>query len=217
MTGDRLPQACDQIECFQKVYLIRHGWHTSLVFNRSGISPVDWPESTAIQNANFIEVGWGDEGYLCSSFLNPFVMAKAGCVPSRSAIHVAGFAERPETFFDESQIIEFQLTSSQMRKLHRFIHASYARDQNDCPIRLAPSKYGVGAIYRSTGYYYLPNTCNVWTARALAKAEVPVAAPLSTFAQSLVLQSKCVGRETQKRSTVLPVIYPFCNFDSPGR
>ncbi len=210
---------CAELSCDQNgattIYLIRHGWHTSLAVKRCEISTADWPESMAIQNANFIEVGWGDEGYLCSHFLNPLVLVNAGCLPSRSAIHLAGFRAPPEVFFDESQIIEIDVSPDKMRKLCRFIHQSYARDDNNCPIYLEPSLYGAGGIYRSKGHYYLPNTCNIWTAKALAAAEIPVAVPLCTFAQPLVCQSKSFGREIQKGSTVLPVMYPFYNFNRP--
>jgi uncharacterized protein (TIGR02117 family) len=211
--------ACDRASCHQvcgsTIYLVRHGWHTSLVIKRCEISTADWPESVAIPNANFIEVGWGDEDYLCSRFLNPLVLVKAGCLPSRGAIHVAGFQESPKVFFDESQIIEIKVTPQEMRKLCRFIHHSYARDQNGCPIHLRASLYGCGGIYRANGYYFVPNTCNIWTAKALVAAERPVAVALCTFAQPLVCQSKSFGREVQQRSTVLPVLYPFLNFHSP--
>ena len=55
----------------------------------------------------------------------------------------------------------------------------------------------------------------VYSAKALAAAEIPIAVPLCTFAQPLVCQSKSIGQEVQKGSTVLPVIYPFYNFDRP--
>ena len=214
--SDCVELSCDQA-CANTIYLIRHGWHTSLAIKRCEISTADWPESMAIQNANFIEVGWGDEGYLCSRFLNPLVMVNAGCLPSRSAIHLAGFRAPPQVFFEESQIIEIKVTPDKMRKLCCFIHESYARADNKCPIYLGPSLYGTGGIYRANGHYYLPNTCNIWTAKALAAADIPVAVPLCTFAQPLVCQAKAQGREVQNGSTVLPVIYPFFNFNRPHR
>lgn len=211
---DAVKLPCDQI-CTRKIYLIRHGWHTSLAVKRCEIFVGDWPESTAIQDGNFIEVGWGDEDYLCSRFLNPLVMVKAGCLPSRSAIHVAGFHQPPEVFFENSQIIEIDVPAEKMRKLCRYIQQCYARDRHGCPIKLGPSIYGVGGIYRANGHYYLPKTCNIWTANALAAADIPLVVPLCTFAQPLVCQSKSFGREVNKRSTVLPVMYPFFNFDRP--
>ena len=203
--------------CAQTVYLVRHGWHTSLAFDRCQVSTVDWPESLTLQNSNHIEVGWGDEDYLSSHFLNPLLAVNAGCLPSHSAIHVAGFQEPPEVFFDQTHVIEIKVTPDEMRKLCRFMHESYARDEKGCPIYLGESLYGVGGIYRSNGCYYVPKTCNVWTAKALAVADLPVAVPLCTFAQPLVWQSKAFGREVHKGSTVLPVIYPFFNFDRPQR
>jgi uncharacterized protein (TIGR02117 family) len=197
------------------IYLIRHGWHTGLAVNRSEISTADWPESMVFQDAKFIEVGWGDEAYYRARFMNPLVMAKAAFLPSRSAIHVVGIREPLQGFFAESQIIEIKVTPRQMRKLCRFIHDSYACDENAAPRQLCAAHYGSGGIYRANGRYYIPNTCNIWTARALAAAECPVAVPLCTTAEPLVVQSKRFGTEVQKRSTMLPVIYPFFNFEPP--
>ena len=198
------------------VYLIRHGWHTGLAIKRTEISAADWPESEVFHDANFIEVGWGDEAYYRARYMNPFVLANAAFLPSRSAIHVAGIRQPPEVFFEHSQIIEIKITPKQMRKLCRFIHDSYACDESGSPRYLAPALYGSGGIYRANGCYYIPKTCNVWTATALAAAECPVAVPLCTIAPPLMLQSKMFGVEIQKKSTILPVIYPFVNFESPS-
>ncbi len=208
------PLATDDA-CCNSVYLIRHGWHTALAVKRAEISPVDWPESLALDDANFVEIGWGDASYLRAGFMNPIVMLNAALLPSRSAIHVAGFREPLEVFFEDSQIIEIKVTPGQMRKLCRFIHDSYKCDANDSPRLLGSALYGSGGVYLSNGYYYIPNTCNIWTAKALKAADCPVAVPLCTIAHPLVLQSKRFGHEIKKSSTVLPVIYPFCNFRRP--
>jgi hypothetical protein len=97
----------------------------------------------------------------------------------------------------------------------QFIRDDYQRDANGAPQYLGPALYGTGGIYESRGYYFLPNTCYVWTAKALAAADCPVAVPLCTVAQPLVLQSRMFRQEVQKGSTLLPVIYPFVNFDRP--
>lgn len=212
--GSPIGGVCES-ETSPTVYLVRHGWHTSLAFRRWEISTGDWPESQQIPDGNYLEVGWGDADYLCSRFLNPLVAVKAGCLPSRSAIHVVGFAEPPETFFDQSQVIEIPVSHQQMRALCRYIHESYECDEQGHPIRLGDPRYGEGGIYQSDGFYYVPKTCNVWTARGLAAAELPVLTPLCTFADPLVWQTKSFGNETQKGGTFLPVIYPFFNFDCP--
>ena len=114
------------------IYLIRHGWHTGLALKRAEIPASAWPESQLLEDANFIEVGWGDEAYLRSSFMNPFVMLNAAFLPSRSAIHVAGIRHSPENFFAHSQIVKIPVTDQQMHSLCRFIHDSYARDDTGC-------------------------------------------------------------------------------------
>ena len=200
----------------KSVYLVRHGWHTSLVFKRAEISSCDWPESQQIPAACFVEVGWGDEAYLKSGCPNPLVLANAACLPSRSALHVTAIRDSLGCFFPKSQIVRVKLSACQMRKLCRFIHDSYAHNDCGCPIRVAPAIYGAGSIYRADGCYYLPKSCNVWTAKALEAAGCPVAVPLCTLATPLMLQAKAFGCEIKKGSKV-PAIYPFLNFHRPPK
>lgn len=199
------------------IYLIRHGWHTGLALRTCDLFVDEWPEAIRFHDAQFIEIGWGDEAFYRSRFMWPWVVAHAAFLPSRSAVHVAGIHESLETFFPDSQIMEIPVTADQLRSLCRFMHRSYAHDDRGVPHYLGPALYGRGGFYRSTGYYFLPNTCNVWTARALAAAKCPIAVPLCTTAQAVVWQTRGFGREIQKRSHVLPVIYPFVNFDRPTR
>ena len=197
------------------VYLVRHGWHTGLIVRRCDVCAQDWPEIRLFDDSTFIEVGWGDAGYLCSKLPGPIVLANAAFLPSRSAIHVAGFDCPPEIFFQDSQIIEIKMSAERVGRLCRFVHHDLARDDAGGLRRLGPPIYGRGGIYQSKGYYFLPNTCNVWTARGLAAADCPVAVPLCTIAPPLVLQSKRFGREIHDGLGKLPVIYPFVNFDRP--
>ena len=104
-----------------------------------------------------------------------------------------------------------------MRLLCRFIHESYHCDKQGNPQFLAPALYGSGGIYSSEGCYYIPKTCNIWTAKALAAAECPIVVPVCTIAGPLVLQARSFGDEIQKGANFLPVIYPFVNFDRPKR
>jgi hypothetical protein len=194
------------------VYLIRHGWHTCLAFQQSEISTADWPESIAFAEFDFVEVGWGDRDYLLAPGLNPLVLAKAALLPSSSAIHVAGIRGPLDDFFPESQIIAIDVTPTQMRQICRFIHDSYACQGMEAAAPLRPAFYGSGGVYPSRGSYYLPKTCNVWTAKALAAGGCPVVVPLCTLSLPLTQQAKSFGREIQRGSNLLPVVYPFCNF-----
>lgn len=199
------------------IFLIRHGWHTGLAMRTCDIFPDEWPEATLFHDAEYVEIGWGDESFYRSRFMWPWVVANAAFLPSRSAVHVAGIHEPLERFFPDSQIFEIPVTADQLRALCRFLHHSYAHDEQGTPHYLGPALYGYGGFYRSPGYYFIPNTCNVWTARALAAAKCPIAVSLCTTAQGVVLQTRGFGQEVQKRSHVLPVIYPFINFERPKR
>lgn len=209
----RLPDS----QCQHTIYLVRHGWHTGLALRTSEISTVDWPESMVFEDEDFIEVGWGDQAYLAARFPHPLILINAAFLPSRSAIHVAGIRGPVGKFFADSQIVAIRISSRQMRQLCRFIHESYRCDANGNPRLRSAALYGSGGIYSASGYYYVPNTCNVWTAKALSAADCPVVVPLCTFASPLVFQTKSFGDEVQPGSNLLPVIYPFVNFDRPDR
>ena len=209
---------CDSPECSKSIYVIRHGWHTGIAIKRSDISFCQWPEIQSLCDCEFVEVGWGDEGYLRSRFPNPVVMANAAVLPSRSAIHVVGLPCSPEKYFSESQVVKIPVSSSQMTKLCQHLHECYASDDGDRPQKVARPKYGHGngGVYRANGYYFLPNTCNVWTARALRAADCPVIVPLCVLSRPTMIQTKCIGTEINQGSDILPVLYPFVNFKRPG-
>ena len=189
---------------------------TRLAIRPADIPPEQWPEAQSLKAATFIEVGWGDAAYYQSPFINPVVVATAAFLPTKSAIHVAAIQQPLEQFFPESEIVQISLNRRQMQKLCRFIRDSYARDEGGDPQYLGPAIYGRGGFYRANGYYYLPKTCNVWTAKALEAAGCPVLVPLCTLAQPLVLQTKPFADHVQTASP-LPVIYPFINFDRSPR
>ena len=108
------------------------------------------------------------------------------------------------------------MSSQQVGQLCRFISNDYARDENGGPQYLGPALYGTGGIYQSKSYYFLPNTCNVWAARGLAAADYPVVVPICAVAQPLVMQSKTFGQEIHNGSSIVPVMYPFVNFNRPA-
>ena len=76
---------------------------------------------------------------------------------------MAAFNCPPEIFFQDSQIIEIKMSAERVGRLCRFVHHDLARDDAGGLRRLGPAIYGRGGIYQSKGYYFLPNTCNVWT------------------------------------------------------
>ncbi len=186
------------------VYIVNNGWHASFVVKRDDIPPEVWPESRDFPNATYLEVGWGDKDYYMASGFNLWYAFKALFWPTASVLHIVGFSDPIEVFFPESEIIEIPLSLSGFERLCDTIHDSYAKDGNGRPVPVGPGLYGESRFYLSREKYHLFKTSNVWTAKALRSAGVPVRPLLSITAGGAASQARTFGR-------------PFSPEESPGK
>ena len=183
----------------EPVYLINNGWHASLVVKREDIQTRIWPESADFPEAIYLEVGWGDRDYYTANRFHLWYAVKAVFWPTSSALQIVGFREPVDQFFPESEIIEIDLSPEGFARLCAYFHDSYAHDAGGHPISLGPGRYGNGRFYLSDEKYHLFKTSNVWTARALRSAGVPIHPLLSITAGSLAFQARRIGRPDSNR------------------
>lgn len=176
----------------RSVYVVAQGWHAGIVFRRADIPAAVWPESGDFSGATYIEVGWGDEDYYRRAFTSGRLM-KAAFWPTPSVLHIVGFDVPVETFFRSGEIIRLDLSVSGYEALSDFMHRSYARDATGNAVRLGPGIYRNSTFYLSRERYHLFNTCNVWTARALQSAGIPIGALLTFSTESLMSQLRPYG------------------------
>lgn len=185
---------------YKTITIVGHGWHTGIILETSDISREQWPEIGQFSNRRFVEVGWGDEGFYRSPKITLPLIMKAVTIPTPTVLHVVGFDPTPQQVFPASDLIEIELKEDEFRNLCRFIHDSYAHDAAGQPIVLGPGLYGGSYFYRAKGNYYYPNTCNVWTAKALKSAGKFMIPTLATTAGAMLSQAKRHGRVINKSS-----------------
>lgn len=176
------------------VYIVHNGWHASFVVRREDVPPPVWPESGDFPEATYLEVGWGDKDYYMSSRFNLWYAFKALFWPTRSVLHIVGFNEPLSAFFPESEIVQIDLAPESFARLCDTVHDSYAHDDRGRTIPLGPGRYGNSLFYLSDEKYHLFKTSNVWTARALRSAGVPVHPGRSITAGGLAAQVRRFGR-----------------------
>lgn len=176
------------------VYIINNGWHASFVVKRQDIPIEVWPESNDFPEATYLEVGWGDKDYYMTPGFNLWYAFKALFWPTASVLHIVGFSDPIGVFFPESEIIEIPLSFSGFERLCDTIHDSYAKDENGRPVPVGPGLYGNSLFYLSREKYHLFKTSNVWTARALRSAGVPVRPLFSITAGGAARQARRFGR-----------------------
>lgn len=166
------------------VYVTSNGLHTGLVVRRADVSPDAWPEIENGSTQPWVEVGWGSEVFYRAKMITPIVVARA-LAPNASVLHVVNWPCPPDEIFS-GRIVKLEVDADKFDAMCRFISETYAHDDGS-PEFLGPGIYGESAFYRGRVRYFVPNTCNVWTARALEAAGVAIIPELCASAQVVML------------------------------
>lgn len=174
------------------IYLVSHGWHTGIVLRRADIPAGLWPEVGDFPQAEYFEVGWGDRAYYQSRDPGLWTTLRAALVPSPSVLHVVGFRGAVAEYFHASEIVELRLPRAGFERLAKYIHDAHAREGTQPVAPLGSGLYGDSRFYPAHEMFHLFNTCNVWTARALRAAGLPVRDAITT--EGLMAQARRLGR-----------------------
>jgi len=181
------------------VYLVSHGWHAGIVLRRADIPADRWPENVNFPYAEFLEVGWGDKQYYQTPDAHFGITLRAALWPTSSVLHIVGFSGAVTAYYSSSEIIEIKLGEPGFELLSRYIAASFARDESGQALPLGGGLYGNSRFYLSRESYHLFNTCNVWTARALHAAGVPITPSFSITVEQLMAQAQTFGEVVQSK------------------
>ncbi len=175
------------------LYVVSHGWHTGVVVPTRAVAPGAWPEAAALAHAHHLEIGWGDRDYYPARDPGVGDALHAAFVPGPGVLHIVAVHGRLAEAFPASDIVALAVTPQGLAGLIAYVRASYERDATGAPIALGPSLYGEGRFYASVERFHLFNTCNVWTARALRAAGLPVASSLT--AEGLMQEVRRIAAE----------------------
>lgn len=175
------------------IYLVNHGWHAGIVLQHAEIPDGVWPASGDFPDAQYLEVGWGDMDYYQTPNAHLGLIFKAALLPSGSVLHIVGFNGPVQAYFPYSEIIGIELSSDGFEQLSSAIATSFARDEAGNIRSLGHGLYGNSRFYRSRESYHLFNTCNVWTARMLRSAGLPVTPAGATKVENLMSQARKSG------------------------
>jgi uncharacterized protein (TIGR02117 family) len=176
------------------VYVVSHGWHTGIVVRSRDIPTGIWPESGDFPQAHYLEVGWGDRDFYMAPGFDLGLALKALLWPTPSVLHVVGFQGSVVANFPASEIVQLKLEPAPLESLLRFIDASHARRGQEAAPALGRGLYGDGRFYPAQGAFHLFRTCNVWMARALQAAGLPLRAFLALTTGSVMQQVRAIGR-----------------------
>ncbi len=175
------------------IYLVNHGWHAGIVLRRADIPDNIWPKLGNFPDMEYLEVGWGDMDYYQIPDPHLGFILKAALLPTASVLHIVGFNDHVPAYFPYSEIIRIELSSAGFERLSRTIASSFALDKAGNTTSPSPGLYGNSRFYLSRETYHLFNTCNVWTARALRTAGLPITPATAISVGNLMSQARKFG------------------------
>lgn len=178
------------------VYIVSHGWHAGIaieaVFVREQL-----PIHPDLPDNRFLMFGWGDARYYSDPDAGFWILFSAALLPTKSALHIAGFDMKPANYFPRSQVIKIWITEQGAANMGRFIQDYIKTDSHGEPVYYASGLYSNSLFLESNRLYFLPRTSNKWTARALRATGYPIS-PFYAFTSGNVMkQSKKDGEVIQ--------------------
>jgi uncharacterized protein (TIGR02117 family) len=180
------------------VYLLRHGWHVGLAIESEHIRD-KLPEHDRMPEATYLKFGWGDRRYYPHESPGIWRLLNAALLPSRSVIHVVGVDISIEHYFSGSDIIQVNVSPEGMENLADFLIDRFRRSSDDDVTWRADGLYSNSAFFDATGFYYVPKTSNVWTARALRRTGAPITPVYAVTAGNLIYQTRQFGEVIRMR------------------
>jgi len=177
------------------VYLVGQGWHTGIVIRRADIPQGSWPEAGDFPQAEYVVVGWGDRDYYQAPGPAGWLAVKAALAPTPSVLHVVGFRGPVAEYFRVNEVVELAVSPRGLQGLVQYIHDAHAREGTQVVAPLGPELYGDGRFYPGREQFHLFRTCNVWAARALRAAGLPVRDAIRR--KGLMAQARRLGRLLQ--------------------
>jgi uncharacterized protein (TIGR02117 family) len=175
------------------IWIVDHGWHTSIVVRRADVDRARWSELDDFAGATLVEVAWGDREFYIATSPTSGLAIKAAVATSGSVLHVVGLTAAVTDYFAGSEVVAIRLSRRGLDGLADFVHAEYQRDRGGAPLRLGPSLYGSGWFYAGRSRYHLFNTCNTWVARALGAAGLAVESAGVVTAGDVMRQVRPLG------------------------
>lgn len=170
------------------VYIVQVGWHAGLVVESEYLSD-SFPDHEEMPDAAFLKIGWGDDKYYPDPDPSFFVLLRAIFWPSRSVLHVVGMDVPASEYFSGADVVTLQISREGMDELTDFVAHYFRRDDDGQPVFHSYGRYGYSAFFKARGRYYIPKTSNVWTARALRSAGVPITPLYASTARNVMRQA----------------------------
>jgi uncharacterized protein (TIGR02117 family) len=155
------------------IHIVSHGWHTGVVLSAEDL-PKQITRQPDFPSGIHLEFGWGDRDFYQNPDNNFWRTAKAALWPTESVIHVVSFSLKVKEYFSHSDLVQIDLTQTELDGMVEYILSSFKYDSSGAFIYVGDGLYGESRFYAGSRSYIFPKTCNVWTAACLQAAGMDI-------------------------------------------
>ncbi len=153
-----------------KAYIYNHGWHTSIILPAQAVQEKEPALKQRFPHATYLGFGWGDEDVYQADETRFWPSTHAILLPTHAVLHVVA-THKPKLGEHTALLC---LGDIQQQSLIDYILSSFARDGQQGIMHTALDDGANSQFYDAQGTYYFLNTCNTWTAKALASAGLDI-------------------------------------------
>jgi len=161
------------------IFVTSNGWHTGIIISANSINKDQVPEISDLSGVRYFEFGWGDRKYYPADRPTLGLAFMALFAPTPAVVHVAGRDQLPVRSGSELDVVNVPITTAGRDRLISFIAATFDRAGNERASSVGPGLHPHSHFYPAHGEFHIFNTCNTWTARALAAAGLPVSTSIA--------------------------------------
>ncbi|MBL4690708.1 MAG: DUF2459 domain-containing protein [Rhodospirillales bacterium] len=176
------------------IFVTSNGWHSGIIVAKADLPPDRLPETADFPEARFFEFGWGDAVFYPAKQVTLGKTLRAALVPTPAVVHVVGLGVEPARSFPKAEVVSLPIDDENFGRLVDFVDASFERSGAARIAATGPGLYATSRFYPAKGSFHLFNTCNTWTARALAAAGFDVSASGTFRAEALMQQVRALVR-----------------------
>jgi uncharacterized protein (TIGR02117 family) len=171
------------------VYVSSNGWHTGIIIPNNQETKNQFSFlNNDFEQAGYYEFGWGDFDYYQTDGAGFWLGLKGACWPTKSVIHVMGFPQHPDDFYNRNQLMKVTISHKGFHLLLNEL--AHGFEQNKIVKPLRSGIYRDSRFYRGSHWFCLFRNCNRWTAMNLKRAGVPIRTMLAFRADNIFKQLK---------------------------
>jgi len=171
-----------------RIFVVGHGYHTGLAVYAREVPEAAWPARRDFPDTDYLELGWGDREYYPRAHPGAWLALRALLTPTSSTLRVLPIAGPLTRFFRDSEIIELQVSPAGFERMVEFVRQTHELDAFGRAIPISSELHDGSRFYASPQSFHAFENCNVWVARALKAAGLPVHPETAMTAGTLLRQ-----------------------------